>query len=297
MSSWTAQWSPSQFAVSIPSAKQPSKYDPSWEPYIAANLFMYCIPLAIFLRRARELDFSSNKFHHSIEIVQFVFRVFSPQVVDAISKYLDDINNNNYDSSSNNSALLRSHLEALGPFAPPVGQKLSLSSLKNDLQSLLEEIYMQHSKKVHELGFLGRVGCRLEGYIGKGVVSGEEKTLENLVERAKLIARLPIDYAILPSSIRGSGESGCSPSQAPDENLRLRDKNGQLTEYGREQLLQGRIKCDPAEVPFRGDPMRARVRTYEIPWMVTMTILASDWVNERCGLSVNLRFLPTTDTS
>ena len=33
------------------------------------------------------------------------------------------------------------------------GQKLSLASLKDDLQSLLEEIYTQHSKKVHELGF------------------------------------------------------------------------------------------------------------------------------------------------
>ena len=137
----------------------------------------------------------------------------------------------------------------------------------------------------------------MEGFIGKGIVSDEEKTLENLAERAKLIARLPIDYVILPSSNHGSGESSCSPSQAPDEKLCMRDKNGQLTEYAREQLLQGRIKCDPAEVPFRGNPMRGRVRTYEIPWMVTMTILASDWVNERCGLSVNLRFLPTTDTS
>ena len=272
----------------MPTSDQHSKYDPSWEPYIAANLFMYCVPLAIFLRRARELDFSSNKFQRSIEIVKRVFRVFSPEVINAISKYLDYINDSSFDSGNNNCVLLRTHLEALGPFVPPVGQALSLSSLKNDMQSLLEEIDSQHMKKVRELGVLDRLIGRLEGIFGKGVVSGEEKTLRNLVERAKLIAGLSIDYDILPSSSLSSG--GGSPPELSDEQPRLRDRNGELSDYAREQLLHGWIKCDPAEVPFRGDPMRGRVRSYEIPVMVTLTILASDWINERLELSATSRF-------
>jgi len=276
-----------QLAVLIPSYSQPSKYDPSWEPYIAANLFMYCIPLAIFLRRARELDFSAGKFERSIQIVKRVFRVFSPDVVNAISNYLE------HETSSNN-ALLRSHLEALGPFAPPAGQSMSLSSLKNDMQSLLEEIDMQHMKKVRELDFLDRMIGRVEGIFGKGVVSGEEKTLGSLIERAKLIARLPIDYEILPSNKSTTGTSGI----VAEEQDRLRNDNYELSEYGRQQLLRGQFKCDPSEVPYLGDKMRGRPGAYELPWLVNLTISASDWCNERLGLSksggkfrINLRFL------
>lgn len=274
-----------QLAVLIPSYSQPSKYDPSWEPYIAANLFMYCVPLAIFLRRARELDFSAGKFDRSIQIVKRVFRVFSPDVVNAISKYLDE--------TSSNNALLRSHLEALGPFAPPAGQNVSLSALKNDMQSLLEEIDMQHTKKIRELDFFDRMVGRVEGIFGKGVVSGEEKTLGSLIERAKLIARLPIDYEILPSSKSITGTSGIISG----EHDRLRNEDGELSEYGRQQLLRGQIKCDPSEVPYRGDKIpRRRAGAYEIPWLMNLTIRASDWCNERLGLGggkfrINLRFL------
>lgn len=247
---------------------------------------MYCIPLAIFLRRARELDFSANKFQRSIDIVKRVFRVFSPEVVHAISKYLDDINSNNFDRGNTNCVMLRTHLETLGPFVPPVGQTLSLTSLKNDMQSLLEEIDSQHMKKVRELGSLDRLINRLEGFFGKGVVSGEEKTLETLVDRAKVIAGLSIDYDILPSSSRNSS----GPPELSNEPPRLRDENGALSDYAREQLLHGQIKCDPAEVPYRGDPMRGRVRSYEISAMVTLTLLASDWINQRLGLVATSRF-------
>jgi len=266
---------PAPLAIKLLKYNSPSMYDSSWEPYIAANLYMYAVPLAIFLRRARELDFSAGKFEKSIEIVKRVFRVFTPEVVDAISRYME---------SENNTALVRDHLEALGPFAPPTGP-MSLSSLKDDMQSLLEEIDMQHTKKVGELNSLDRLVGRVEGVFGKGVVSGEEKTLGSLIDRAKLIARLPIDYEILPRTSSRGGISSSTPALVDEHSLRK--ANGELSDYAREQLLLGQIKCDPADVPYRGDKMRGNAGSHEVQWMVDLTVQASDWCNERLGLSKN----------
>ena len=81
-----------QRTLSIPRANQTSKYvESEWEFYIAANVYMYAIPFAIFLRRARELDFSPKIYERSgaMDIVQRVFRVFTPAVVDPIYRHLD----------------------------------------------------------------------------------------------------------------------------------------------------------------------------------------------------------------
>eukprot|EP00592_Proboscia_alata_P014866 CAMPEP_0194399648 /NCGR_PEP_ID=MMETSP0174-20130528/126774_1 /TAXON_ID=216777 /ORGANISM="Proboscia alata, Strain PI-D3" /LENGTH=1267 /DNA_ID=CAMNT_0039196075 /DNA_START=47 /DNA_END=3850 /DNA_ORIENTATION=- len=69
----------------------PSQYTPEWAPYIVANLHMYTTPLAIFLRRSRELQFSGSgsgsDSNRSISIIQRVFRIFSPQVVKVINDH------------------------------------------------------------------------------------------------------------------------------------------------------------------------------------------------------------------
>jgi len=64
-----ASWKPPNTSTA------PSKYTTQWEPYVAANLHFYTVPLAIFLRRARELDFE-NRFHASITYIQRVLRVY-----------------------------------------------------------------------------------------------------------------------------------------------------------------------------------------------------------------------------
>ena len=60
------------------------------------------------------------------------------------------------------------------------------------MRNLLENIQTQHLKKVRELDIFERVGARLGGLFGQGVVSGEEKSLENLVDWAKLLFRCPL---------------------------------------------------------------------------------------------------------
>lgn len=275
-----------QRALTIPRANQPSKYTPEWESYIAANVYMYAVPLAIFIRRAREFDFSSYKFERSIDIVKRVFRVFTPEVIDAIARYLDpmviqdenDMNNSMYRQ-------VQYHRENLGTFAPP-SNPMSLTSLKSDIQSLLEEIDMHHNKKVQELDVFDWFVGKVEGFFGAGVVSGEEKTLDALVERAKVIARLPIDYNMLPRKHnkmpKNSSEESSSSSIIP-----TRTKDGVLTSYGREQLLSGNIKLNPDNVHFCGDPMRANVTTYEIPILVDLMILLSDEMNQRLGFPIH----------
>lgn len=166
------------------------------------------------------------------------------------------------------------------------------------MQSLLEEIDMQHMKKVRELDTLDWLVGKVEGLFGKGVVSGEEKTLETLMERAKLIANLPIDYDILPR--KGTSVSTKNSEQQTSDKAKLatRTKDGDLSAYGREQLLLGAVKCNPAEVPYCGDRMRARVGSHEVSLLVDLTIWVSDALNEKLGFSknndgifrINLRF-------
>lgn len=254
-------------AITIPRYSHASKYNPSWEPYVAANIYLYTVPLAIFLRRARELDFSSSKFDRSVEIVKRVFRVYTPELVAALSRRTF-------------THLEQHHTIVLGPFAPP-SACVSLSSCQSDMINLLEEIQMQHLKKVGELDIFDRMVSSMEGVFGRGVVSGEEKTLETLLERARLIASLPLDFEI---------RSGARPSRSSGETVTAREKapargsDGLLTDEGRAQLVAGAARCRPEDVQYLGDRMRGRPGTYEVPLFVELSIASSDWLNKKFGL-------------
>jgi hypothetical protein len=271
---------------------QPSKYvEAEWESYIAANVYMYAVPLAIFLRRARELDFSPKKYERSMEIVQRVFRVFTPAVVDAISRHLDALQYMQEDLSSK----VKFHRDNLGSFAPPLNQ-MSLNSLKADMQGLLEEVIMHHVKKVRELDNFDWLMGKIEGWFGAGVVSGEEKTLDALMERANIITRLPCDFATLLHKGRFQSKQIIDESSTAI-SAHTRTKDGSLTTMGREQLLAGHIKLNPDEVQLCGNPMRVKVKSYEIPFLVDLSLCASDWLNELLGFTngkgqfqINLRF-------
>jgi hypothetical protein len=271
-------------SILIPKYNHASKYEKSWEPYIAANLYLYAIPFAIFLRRARELDFSSNKFDRSIQIVQRVIRVFSPEVVDVVSRQFDG------SQSQRTAHLVRRHAEVLAPHCPPPGI-LSLRSLKDDVQSLLEEIEMQLAKKKSEMDFIDRFASNFESLFGTGQISGEQKALDQLTERAKVIVRLPTDYDLLPSGTKAKSTKSSKDisikDDSTDESKLVRDVNDNLTEYGRQQLLLGSAKINPDDdVPYRGDLMRSRVGSHEIAVLVALTTQISNSLNKKLGLSM-----------
>lgn len=80
---------------------------------------------------------------------------------------------------------------------------------------------------------MGATG-RLEGLFG--LVFREKKTLEKLVDRAKLIVRVPIDYEIISSAARQSVSETWLSADKLDP---ARTKDGVLSEEGREQIMTG----------------------------------------------------------
>lgn len=270
-------------SITIPKATAPSTYTSAWEPYIAANLYLYAVPLAIFLRRARELDFSSNEFAKSLSHMQRVFRVFTPEVVRVIDRLLAREAGNNPLSE-----MVAQHERNLGAFCPPIGREgLSLSSCMQDMHNVLEEIFLQHQKKIREQDFLDSIEQKLEGLFGQGT-RGDEVALEKLLAQARVIASLPADYVVLPGDKEGSksGASSILFSAKENEYQPERVHGGLLTETGRQQILTGARKCNAMEVAYLGDPMYSRIKSYEIPFLVTWAVWASDWMNTRLDEAV-----------
>ena len=263
----------------IPKGDRKSGYNKSWEPYLAANLFLYTVPLAIFLRRARELDFSPREFYRSLDLLKRVFRVYTPEVIQALTNLTAKIKNP-APGSSNFTKTVENHRALLGEFTPSTAGELSLVSCQNDMQGLLEEMNMQHTKRVSDLGYIDKFAAYVEGLFNRGVVSGEEMAIKSIVERARVIVGFPIGYEILPSEAEATrGTPG-----ATVKSSQIRTSQGLLTDEGRQQILRGQHKCNPADVYYVGDKMQARLRSYEIAVLVTLTNFLSRWLNERFGL-------------
>ena len=259
--------------LSLPKQNQTSRYSKEWEPYIAANVHMYATPLAIFLRRARELDFSTHKYHRSMRIIERVFRVFTPQVVDAISRSLS--------GASHYGHLVKRHCDLLGPYAPPGPQ--SLSSCQKDMKALLEEMHIQRVKKVREMDIVERIESTIEGMFNFGVVSGEERNISKVVERAKAIVQLPLVYS--PTTATTTTARSSAEKKPPLL------QQGELTDEGFHQVVTGATKIDPSMVGFVGDTSNARLGSYEIQVFVELAGLASDYVFRKTGVRVNFRVL------
>lgn len=159
------------------------------------------------------------------------------------------------------------------------------------MSSLLEEIYMHHMKKLRDQGNFGRAEAWLEGHFGGGSV-GEEKNIESLVNRAKLIVNLPSDYQVMSDTSRCSKTVGTS---APSETPPIRNKDRTLTDYGRELMARGQIKYDVSKIRYSGDIMLSPVGSHEIPALVFVTTWISQRINQKFKLEgwlrVNLRFL------
>ena len=266
--------------LKIPSATSASRYCNMWEPYIAANFYLYVVPLGIFLRRARELDFSPKEFHSSLRMVQRVFRVYSPPVVKVLNRLMASNR-----SGSRFANILSKHESNLGEYALPAEWTLSLTSLQDDMHNLLEEIHIQHQKKVGELDFFDRLAARLEGFVGQGVLSGEEKVMGVLVNQAKTIVGFPAHYEVVS---RDSGIAAVVDGQARgiDTVSAARTRNGLLSDYGRQRLLDGADKCNPLDTVDTFDRMKGRPQSHEIQFLVPLLIRISASLNKRFGLGV-----------
>eukprot|EP00543_Licmophora_paradoxa_P002717 CAMPEP_0202443764 /NCGR_PEP_ID=MMETSP1360-20130828/2944_1 /ASSEMBLY_ACC=CAM_ASM_000848 /TAXON_ID=515479 /ORGANISM="Licmophora paradoxa, Strain CCMP2313" /LENGTH=432 /DNA_ID=CAMNT_0049059545 /DNA_START=56 /DNA_END=1354 /DNA_ORIENTATION=- len=258
-----------------------SRYSKQWEPYVAANLHFYTVPLALFLRRARELDFSSNSFSKSYSIVQRVFRVYSPNIVALLNEILSNPDDNKYKS------LVTEHNKLLGAYSPVEIGQFSLSSLQNDMRNFLEELHLQYQKTLAERDFFDRIEARLERFATFMGISenhtGAEADIKFLEEQGKLLVGLPIDYEILPNEVL-EGSKSLSRSYSALDGISAFHSNGFLTDSGNEHLVRGEIKINPLDVVFIGKPSKQRISSYELTWIVYLMEWSSDWLNRLLGM-------------
>lgn len=263
----------STITVDTPRHDQNSKYDPSWEPYVAANLYMYLVPLAIFVRRARELDFSVTR---SFETVSKVFRVFTPELVNVLSRHLDSIQD---------SRLVEQHKNLLGVFCPY--GRLQLSSLERDLRQLFEDVDSRRVKSTHQAPM---IQTWFES--GTNVFLSTDQKVVKLKERAIVIAQLPVGTNFRSTRAPNATSKGSLSPLRPD-----RLPNGELSVIGREQIWKGIASCSPDEISYVGDYMRRMPNSHEPEILVLFLLLVSDFLNDCFGLNketpgrrVNLRW-------
>eukprot|EP00531_Pseudo-nitzschia_arenysensis_P006617 CAMPEP_0116148056 /NCGR_PEP_ID=MMETSP0329-20121206/18122_1 /TAXON_ID=697910 /ORGANISM="Pseudo-nitzschia arenysensis, Strain B593" /LENGTH=782 /DNA_ID=CAMNT_0003644101 /DNA_START=194 /DNA_END=2542 /DNA_ORIENTATION=- len=261
--------------VVYPKANQRSKYKPYWEGYIASNLHFYIVPFAIFLRRSRELDFSPALYQKSLNIVKRVLRVYTPEVVSVINRLLKERNAMGAPTSKFG-VMVKNHEKNLGPFAPP-SNPLSLASCQEDMKNLLEEISLQHIKKVESLDIFSRTFASL---LGTGAYMGEEKELNHLLNTAKAVVGFAKDYEVVPKDRKHNS------SNPYDTNYNFQDRTaeGSFSTAGHTKVVNGAIKCNPEDIVFMGDRMNAIVQSHEIPILVHQLVKLSNFLNAYFGL-------------
>ncbi len=296
-----------------PKPNQVSKYTPAWEAYVAANLHLYIVPLAVFLRRARELEFGKYDFAKSMIILKRVIRVFSPQLCKTLERLLtngDAADNGNHDSEYIEALkhVVHLHEENLGKYCPPRPRgnesgQWSLSMLQEDMQNLLEEIVSQHQKTVNEQDVFERFSSRVEGLFGEGL-KAEQVAIDKLISSAKIIVRFPKDHDVIPS-LRSTDKrrffhgafrkSGIGKADGQEDTADATDIDGNaapdreqssafISERGRKQLLHGARICNAMDVNFLGDPMYSRPKSHEVKFLVKLSLRLSNALNVYFGL-------------
>lgn len=272
--------------VIYPKANQYSKYKPYWEGYIASNLHFYTVPFAIFLRRARELDFSPALYQKSVNTVQKVFRVYTPEVVSVINRLLKERTAPGAPIRKF-AVMVKNHEKNLGPFAPP-SNTLSLSSCQDDMKNLLEEISLQHYKKVEDLDIFSRTAA---SFFGSGSYLGEEKEFRSLLSKAKMIAGLENDFELAPKYKKYNSNNPYDTSRnSPD-----RTAEGSFSDNGLNKAVCGIVKCTPEEIVFMGDKINAKVQDHEIAFLVHHSVNLSNFLNSYLGFQTTSKGMSSDD--
>jgi len=267
-----------------------SAYTLQWEAYVASNLHLYTVPLSIFLKRAREFDFSSNNDHtRSLALVQRVLRIYNKPLVDVINKIV------NKKADAVTQTLIARHEENLGVYTPPNDWKLS--SCQGDAIILLEEIFMQHRKRLSEMDIIDRWGEKIDILFSGNAVMNEEAAMNKLAAQIQYLVDLPLDYKILPEETRktswfrvlrvfGRDDANDQPKSFDNSwsTTPERGPDGKITDRGRKQIAVGLRKCNPLDVHYIGDPMLSRVKSYEIGALVDLTVGLSNYLNTKLGL-------------
>jgi hypothetical protein len=206
--------------------------------------------------------------------------VFTPAVIEVINKLLSS-----RQSGHRFSGIVARHEHNLGAYAPP-SSPLTLSSCQDDMQNLLEEIYLQHLKKLEDLDFIDRAIASIEGFFGQGAYTGEEKELKSLFDKAKVIVGFPDEFEVMPSSSKPRSTDSQARSSL-DATTSDRTNSGLFSDSGRQRLISGAAKCNPQDIGYFGDKMKSRPQSHEIALLVPILVHASTFLNTRLGIRVD----------
>ena len=270
------------------------------------------------------MDFASSsvsggneEFRVSLRHVRRVMRVFSPELVRTVEECLsgrclspdlmDFVGKHERNLGASCPPHAATYRDRAGPSPSPseaAREPPSLSSLRGDAHSLLEEMHLGHGKRLGDMTLPERVVSRIEG-LGSHGVRADGRDLDDLTGRVAEALGFPAGYRVLPGedgtidAARYDGDGGrgrdgrqpyddAGPYAGPEREGRGADGNlygGILTDRGREQLLGGYRRCSPHDVvAYVGDPMFSRVRSYEVEGLVTLTLWASERLNIGLGL-------------
>lgn len=135
-----------------------------------------------------------------------------------------------------------------------------------------------------------------------------EAALDSLLSHVRSLVNLPLDYQVLPEEVKVSRGFGlwrllgldgtkATTDGASSTNLLVpeRGSDGKLTDFGRQQLYAGLAKCNALDCHYIGDPMLSRVKSYEVPILVDLTIRLSNYLNEKLDLVPPLSAEETAD--
>ena len=171
----------------------------------------------------------------SLKTVQKVLRIYTPEVVSVINRLLkgreaEGVSPMSTPSNKMLAGMVKRHEKNLGPFAPP-SMSLSLSSCQDDMKNLLEEIFLQHCKKVESLDFFSRTFASI---FGSGAYLREEKELHMLTKKAKIVVGFAPDYEVVPKintyNACNAKDTSCDGSD--------RAVGGYFSESGRAQVIK-----------------------------------------------------------
>jgi hypothetical protein len=268
-----------------------STFTHQWEAYVAANLHFYTVPLAIFLRRAKELFicFMEAEFSCSLALVQRVLRCYPEPIV----KILTSVLSSKTDTMTR--GIVSWHVQNLGPYYPL--DDGNLVSCQADAMDLVEYIFARYEGRVRNMTVIDHLKKRV-GKLRFGQRLSEEGNLQSILSQLKCIVGLPQEYQVsmnmTPKQSRWSWFSLYGKSSVPsqiDLTGPERTPDGLLTDLGRRQIATGTRKCSPFDVRYIGDPMLAPYCSYEIPALVDLAIALSTYVNGKLGFVPKHSFL------
>jgi len=229
------------------------KYTVDYKMYVQQRVALYLVPLAIFLRRSRELEFGK------MNLVHKVLRVFSEPVVQVLEETLTTAD---YDTCG-----------------IPSNTPWTLQSLQDDFMGLVEEVQLLQLKKWRDMNFLEKRMYRLEAWMGS--VTPEEALLRR-IWKARHVCRTTA--ALVPVDL----SSTLTQDHRTASQQLLRDAQGNLTDEGRRQIVTGLYKCDPWDIHAQNPQS---VSSYEFAWSIPILQEWSTQLSTTLGFQVSLRFL------